>query len=290
MKIVFFNHHSDEMYWHIKTFESLGHECHVATRKLTLECGEDYCSFDEEGHVQKGPVFYKWEHLHPDMNLKFTDTIEGFDAAVTISGKIPYVLAPKMKVFACIVVKFDIDKFNGINNITKIIAHPDAKQWNGHFVPKFVPQYGKIGPHTFISQLMERYYTIYLPELMKLKQEGYPVIVSGAIEAPDGVVHDLRLLEQTRLLVHDKAYGISCGAILKALDSGCKVYMTKKNRIEIGLSDIPDECFIFNDDISIRDAYEKYSDYDKTNIQSIFRNVRNLNNAADKLKSVLSIG
>lgn len=290
MKIVFFNHHSDEMYWHIKTFEALGYDCHVATRKLTLECGEDYCSFDEEGHVQKGPVFYKWEHLHPDMNLKFTDTVEGFDAAVTISGKIPYVLAPKMKVFACVVVKFDIDKFNGVDNITKIIAHPDAKQWNGHFVPKFVPQYGKIGPQTYISQLMERYYTMYLADLMKLKQEGYPVIVSGAIEAPDGVVHDLRLLEQTRFLVHDKAYGISCGAILKSLDSGSKVYITKKNRIEIGLSDIPDECFIFHDDISIRDAYDKYADYDKTNIQTIFRNVRNLNNAADKLKSVLSIG
>jgi hypothetical protein len=74
------------------------------------------------------------------------------------------------------------------------------------------------------------------------------------------------------------------------LDSGSKVYITKKNRIEIGLSDIPDECFIFHDDISIRDAYDKYADYDKTNIQTIFRNVRNLNNAADKLKSVLSIG
>ena len=86
MKIVFFNHHSDEMYWHIKTFESLGHECHVATRKLTLESGEDYCSFNEHGKVQKGPVFYDWKELHPDMDLKFTDSLDGFDAAVTTTS------------------------------------------------------------------------------------------------------------------------------------------------------------------------------------------------------------
>jgi hypothetical protein len=287
VKIVFFNHHSDEMYWHIKTFESLGHECHVATRKLTLECGEDYCSFNDQGKVQKGPVFYDWNNLHPDMELKFTDTIDGFDAAVTISGKIPYKLAPKMKVFACIVVKYDIDKFNGVPNITKIIAHPDAKQWNGNFVPKFVPKYGKIGNHTYISQLMERYYTMYINDLVNLKIAGYPVIIAGAKEAPDGVVNDLLLLEQTRFLVHDKNYGISCGAILKALDSGCKVYMTKKNRIEIGLADIPEECFIFHDDISIKDAFHKYDSYDKQNIQRLFREVRNLENAKTHLESLL---
>ena len=287
MKIVFFNHHSDEMYWHIKTFESLGHECHVATRKLTLECGEDYCRFNEEGLVQKGPVFYKWEKLHPDMELKFTDTIHGFDAAVTISKKIPHVLAPKMKVFACIVVKYDINNFNNIKNVTKIIAHPDAKQWNGHFVPKYVPQYGKIGNNVYISQLMERYYTKHLKELIDLKLQGYPVVVAGAKEAPDGVVGDLDLLENTRFLVHDKDYGISCGAVLKALDSGCMIYISKTNRNEIGLSDIPDMCFIFSDDISIKDAYKEYEKYNKLNIQTTFRDIRNLNNATEHLKHII---
>jgi hypothetical protein len=90
--------------------------------------------------------------------------------------------------------------------------------------------------------------------------------------------------------VHDKNYGISCGAILKALDAGCKIYMTKKNRIEVGFADIPDECFIFADDISIKDAYHKYENYDKQRIQSIFRSIRNINNAAEQLKSVLSLG
>ena len=287
MKIVFFNHHSDEMYWHIKTFESLGHECHVATRKLTLECGEDYCTFNEEGLVQKGPVFYKWEKLHPDMELKFTDTIHGFDAAVTISKKIPHVLAPKMKVFACIVVKYDINNFNNIKNVTKIIAHPDAKQWNGHFVPKYVPQYGKIGNNVYISQLMERYYTKHLKELIDLKLQGYLVVVAGAKEAPDGVVGDLDLLENTRFLVHDKDYGISCGAVLKALDSGCMIYISKTNRNEIGLSDIPDMCFIFSDDISIKDAYKEYEKYNKLNIQTTFRDIRNLNNATEHLKHII---
>lgn len=287
MKIVFFNHHSDEMYWHIKTFESLGHECHVATRKLTLECGEDYCTFNEEGLVQKGPVFYKWEKLHPDMELKFTDTIHGFDAAVTISKKIPHVLAPKMKVFACIVVKYDINNFNDIENVTKIIAHPDAKQWNGYFVPKYVPQYGKIGDNIYICQLMERYYTKYLKDLIELKKQGYPVIVAGATEAPDGVVGDLDLLQNTRFLVHDKDYGISCGAVLKALDSGCMVYISKTNRNEIGLSDIPDMCFIFSDDISIKDAYKEYEKYNKLNIQTTFRDIRNLNNATEHLKHII---
>lgn len=287
MKIVFFNHHSDEMYWHIKTFESLGHECHVATRKLTLECGEDYCTFNEEGLVQKGPVFYKWEKLHPDMELKFTDTINGFDAAVTISKKIPHVLAPKMKVFACIVVKYDINNFNNIKNVTKIIAHPDAKQWNGYFVPKYVPQYGKIGNNIYISQLMERYYTKHLKELIDLKLQGYPVIVAGAKEAPDGVVGDLDLLQNTRFLVHDKDYGISCGAVLKALDSGCMIYISKTNRNEIGLSDVPDICFIFSDDISIKDAYHKYETYDKKKIQESFRSIRNLDNAINELKKII---
>jgi hypothetical protein len=290
MKIVFFNHHSDEMYWHIKTFEHLGHECHVATRKLTLESGEDYCSFNEHGKVQKGPVFYDWKELHPDMDLKFTDTIEGFDAAVTISGKIPYKLSSKMKVFACVVVKYDINKFNDLKNVVKIIAHPDAKQWNGHFVPKFVPKYGKIGKLTYVSQLMERYYTKYLNELIMLKMAGYPVIIAGAKEAPDGVVKDLSLLEETRFLVHDKEYGISCGAVLKALDSGCKVYISKKNRVEIGLQDIPDDCFIFSDNISIKDAFHKNDSYDKTKIQQLFREVRSLENAAKHLESVLSDG
>ncbi len=287
MKIVFFNHHSDEMYWHIKTFQSLGHECCVATRRLTLECGEDYCTFNESGLVQKGPLFYKWEHLHPDMDLTFTDTLEGFDAAATISKKIPHVLAPKMKVFACIVVKYDINNFNNIQNVTKIIAHPDAKQWNGHFVPKYVPPYGKIGDNVYISQLMERYYTKYLKELIELKKQGYPVIVAGANEAPDGVVSDLDLLQNTRFLVHDKDYGISCGAVLKALDSGCMVYISKTNRNEIGLSDVPDKCFIFNDDISIKDAYQKYEKYDKCDIQTTYRKVRNINNAVEGLNNIL---
>lgn len=290
MKIIFFNHHSDEMYWQIKTFESLGHECHVATRKLTFECGEDYCSFNEQGKVQKGPVFYDWAELHPDMNLKFTDTIDGFDAAVTISGKIPPVLSHKMKVFAFICVYYDIHKHNNLKNVTKIIPHPDAKKWNGHFVPKFVPQYGKIGKSIHVPQLMERFYNRYFQELYQLKIMGYPIIIAGAKEAPDGVVNDLKTIENSRFLVHDKDYGISCNAVLKALDSGCLIYISRANRIQNGLADVPDDCFIFSDDISIRDAFHKYESYDKSRIQKLFRDLRNLENASKHLELILADG
>jgi hypothetical protein len=117
---------------------------------------------------------------------------------------------------------------------------------------------------------------------------GYPIIIAGAKESPDGVVPDLETLKNSRFLVHDKNYGISCNAILKALDSGCMIYISRQNRIQNGLTDIPDECFIFSDDISIKDAYHLYENYDKQKIQNMFRNVRNIENAKKYLLKVIT--
>ena len=65
------------------------------------------------------------------------------------------------------------------------------------------------------------------------------------------------------------------------------IYISKTNRNEIGLSDVPDICFIFSDDISIKDAYHKYETYDKKKIQESFRSIRNLDNAINELKKII---
>lgn len=133
---------------------------------------------------------------------------------------------------------------------------------------------------------MESYKTIYFDEMMDLKK-SHPVIIAGHHDAPDGIVDDWNTLSHTRLLVHHKEYGSCCNAVMKALDCGIPIYMSKENRYRLGFDDVPEDCFIFSDDYTIKEAYDLSELVDKFKIQSQFRKVKNLEKAKTEFKNIL---
>ena len=129
--------------------------------------------------------------------------------------------------------------------------------------------------------------SIFTSKLLELKNKGEDVIIAGAANAPDGVVMDWDVLSNTSLLVHYKNYGISCTCVLKALECGIPVYVTKKNKSEMGLDDIPDDLFLFAEDYDLETAINKSKDIDNKSIQTTFRKIKNLQITANYMKDLL---
>ena len=288
MKALIFNHHPD-YFWYTKTLlESLNIEVEIASEKLTFECGADYSSISSDNKFRTGPKWYEPKDLFPDIELKISNTIDDYDYYCTtnrdIAKKLPF---DNNKIIYSTVVSWDIIGCNELNKYKKISSVDYVKNYGGHRITYFVPQRGQLKEKKYITQLIENYKSIYFNELMYAKHYA-PTIIAGSEDAPDGVVNDWKILEQTSLLVHHKDYGTCCNAVMKALDTGIPIYMSKKNRYILGFDDIPEDCFIYSEDYSVLEAYEISKSIDNNKIQNQFRNVKNLNNANKDMRLLLN--
>lgn len=287
MKALIFNHHPD-YYWYTHTLlSSLGIECHMASKNLTFQMGANYSSVDEEGKLLVSGKWYSNQELFRNFYYKISNDLDGYDYYCTIHRDIAKNLPHgNKKVIYSTVVMWDIVDCNQIEKYTKISSVDYVKQFGGHRITYFVPQDGELTQKKYITQLISGYKTIYYDELLKLKNT-YPVIIAGDHAAPDGIVNDWETLKHTALLVHNKDYGSCCNSVMKALDCGIPIYMSRKNRYVLGFDDIPEDCFIFSDENNIEKAYEKSLLIDNKKIQKQFREIKNIEKAKKEMQHLL---
>jgi hypothetical protein len=288
MKALIFNHHPEHT-WEIKrSLEANGVDPYIATEKLTFDCGASYCSVNSNLKWRRGPVWFDSKELFED-NFKYSDTINGFDYIFTMNRDIVNNISfDSNKLFFMACVSWDLNGMNDHKKYTKVTAHSKAEQFGAKFLPRFVPLNGNQKSKKYTTQLMEGFdKSIFTSKLLELKNKGEDVIIAGAANAPDGVVMDWDVLSNTSLLVHYKNYGISCTCVLKALECGIPVYVTKKNKSEMGLDDIPDDLFLFAEDYDLETAINKSKDIDNKSIQTTFRKIKNLQITANYMKDLL---
>ncbi len=290
MKVLMFNHHPDYYLQLHMALEEMGADCYMATRDLTFECGADYCSTHDGGKLQMGDFLVDEEALYGKKVYTYKDNLDDIDYIFTMNRDIAKNLDfdPNRLFFgAC--VHWDLNDMNDSSKYRKITSHHDADKFNAEYLPFFCPQRGELEDKTYLTQLISGWRNVpWLEELAALKNEGKPVIIAGAQDAPDGFVNDWEVLKHTSLLVHWKDYGTNCNSIMKALDTGIPVYTSRDNRLKLGMKDLPDELFFFSDDMSMSEAFNKSKDSDNTKIQETFRSIRNVENTAKVLEDLLS--
>jgi hypothetical protein len=291
MKALIFNHHPDYTWQLQKALEETGIECYIGTYDLTIHLGADYCSSSNDGMLRQGANWYSEQDLFGSQNtFKYANSLDGMDYIFSMNRDIVQRIDfPSSRLFFCACVSWDLNGLNDLQKYTKITSHHQASKFNAHYVPYFVQQRGVCNKGKYVTQLIEGFRNSpYTEELMILNnQETLPVIIAGSNDAPAGVVNDWDTLRDTRLLVHHKEYGTNCNAVMKALDCGIPIYMSKNNKETIGMGDLPDDLFIFSDNYNIIDAYAKSGEIDNKSIQDTFRTIRNAEKAAQHLQKIL---
>lgn len=291
MKALIFNHHPEHTWEFVKAFEANGIEAHIASRDLTFNMGADYCTIQKNGFWLRGDDGYD-PFLLFNENFKYSNTVNGYEYVVTMNKQIAENISfdPK-KLFLIAPVSWDLLGMQNHSKYIKVSAHSNAEQFAAKFIPRFVPLTSIVKEKKYITQLLHgvsaNRNSIYTNKLIELKNKNYDVILAGHETLPDKIVHDLDVLSQTSLLVHHKEYGVVCTCVMKALNFGIPIYITKLNRHQLGLTDIPDYCFIFSDDHSMEEAYEISKTIDNENIQNTFRKIKNLKNTANRLGDLL---
>jgi hypothetical protein len=289
MKALIYNHHPDYIWQLQSALEYLNIDCYIATEELTFKSGADYSSTASDFKMRKGPIWYSEDELFEPGTFKYSNTIDGMDYVFAmhrdIVKKIDF---DKNKLFFCACVSWDLEGMQDFTKYTKITSHHNANFYGAKHIPYFVPQKGELKTKTYITQLMEAYDTSpYLNELMELKKNNYPIVIAGSYDAPDGIVDDWQALQHTTLLVHHKGHGTNCNAVMKALDTGIPVYISRENKEQTGMADLPDELFLYSNDMRVYEAYEKSLTINNKQIQATFRNIRNVKNTSNNLKLIL---
>jgi predicted O-methyltransferase YrrM len=279
-----FNHHQDCLLYLLKAFQQLGIEIHVASGELTKQLG-----FPPGGIVGNkfriANEFFTPEQVYPDFkNIVFSNDWNGYDKYVSI---IPNDLFKEKTWWDC-QMQSELKAFGHLD-VLKTCNHPDALKFGFQFCPNWVPYQPELKQKKYITQIIS------LPamveetgELMHLKYNGYDVKIVGSQLCPDGFERDYDLLPYTSLLVHNKKVGINCYAVCKALDTGIPVYMERSTKELIGFGDLPDELFLFKEDMNIKQAFLKSQSMDNTKIQDTYRGIYTLERTVNAVNQILS--
>jgi hypothetical protein len=285
MKALLFNHHPDFLH-HIWTLlKSLNIDCYFATEEATLKVCDRSSTKTKENKFELITNLYHPSELFPDMeNINFTNDIKNFDMYFTIHPMIAQnenlnnvvwngVVHPELKsIFP--------------QKALKVTSVQNYKEYKALYLPYFVPQRGRHKEKKYISQLMTQFYSEHFMTLLNLKQR-IPVVIAGHDSAPDGIINDWDILAHTTLLVHEKNYGTNCNSVCKALDNGIPVYMSRKTKTLLGFEDLPDFMFLYSEDYSIEQAYQKSLNMDFNIIQSAYRQIRNVDNSKIFMYNIL---
>lgn len=288
MKALIFNHHPDYAWQLYTALQQCGIDTYIATHDLTIQCGADFSSSSQDFKLRRGPLWFEEEELLGDKCFKYVDTLDNIDWVFSMHRDIVKSIDfDPIKTFFCACVTWDLEGLNDFSKYIKITSHTNAAKYGAKYVPYYVQQRGKLVKKEYITQLIEGYNSSpYFEQLIQLKNK-LPVIIAGSQGAPDGIVDDWNALTHTSLLVHHKAHGTNCNAVMKALDCGIPIYISRQNKSHTGMDDLPDKMFLFSDDMSILEAYEKSLLTDNELIQKTFRSIRNIKAAVDHLKKIL---
>jgi hypothetical protein len=290
MKALIFNHHPDYFYYMKTLFESLNIQTDCASEELTFKMGADYCSISKDFKFRVSNDWFDFNYLFPGFTFSISNSIENYDFYHTLNGdvaeKLPH---DNKKIIYSTVHRGYAESKNNFNKYKKMSSTELIKNYGGTRITYFVPQRGILKEKKYITQLMSDWWNPIYFEQLKDVSKTIPVIVAGDKTAPHGMVNDWEVLSNTSLLVHHKEVGSCCNAAMKALDTGVPVYITRENRYNQGFDDVPDYCFIFSDDHSLKQAYTISQEKDNKRIQEEFRKVKNLEKAKQEFKQLLGI-
>lgn len=284
MRFLMFNHHQDCLLYLWKAFQQLGIETHVASGELAKQLGFPVGGISGN-RFRIANEFFTPEQVYPDFkSITFSNDWNGYDKYVSI---IPNDLFGEKTWWDC-QMQSELKAFGHLN-ILKTCNHPDAKKFGFEFCPNWVPHQPKLIQKKYITQIIS------LPamveetgELMHLKYNGYDVKIVGSQLCPDGFERDHNLLPYTSLLVHNKKVGINCYAVCKALDTGIPVYMERSTKELIGFGDLPDELFLFKEDMTIQEAFVKSQSMDNDKIRETYRGIYSLDRTVKAVESLIS--
>lgn len=284
MKVLIFNQHPDcSLYMH-KAFQKLGAEIEFATEELTLKLGFPHSSTKQNKFEVVNKLFEPQEFSKEFDNVKFVDHAN-HDLYLSILPEVFSIFGDK--------AYFDAQMQLFIRQLgqmpcKKSCNHPDAENFNFKYCANWIPNQPNLENPKYITQLITQAHMMEeTPELLYLKDNNFPVIIAGGDHLPDGFIRDVDILPQTTLLIHNKQFGINCYAVCKALDMGIPVYMSKFTKKLIGFGDLPDDVFLFKDEMSIQEAYEKSLNSNRQYIQDTFRSIYTLDRTVQTLTNVL---
>jgi hypothetical protein len=284
MKVLIFNQHPDCSLYMYKAFQKLGAEIEFATEELTLKLGFPHSSTKQNKFEVVNKLFEPQEFSKHFDNIKFVDHAN-HDLYLSILPEVFSIFGNKAYFDAQ--MQLFIRQLGHVS-CKKSCNHPDAENFNFKYCANWTPNQPSLQNPRLITQLITQAHMMEeTKELLDLKNNGHPVIIAGADNLPDGFVRDIDILPFTSLLVHNKQFGINCYAVCKALDMGIPVYMSKQTKQLIGFDDLPDDLFLFKDDMRIQEAYESSLNANRQKIQDTFRSIYTLDRTVQTLTNVL---
>jgi hypothetical protein len=291
LKILCFNHHPDVLHYMWRAFTDLGHEVHVATEDLALNVGFKYSS-TKDNKFEVVDQLFEPKDLFSDMEtVVFSDRIDSsYDITWAMLPEILTVQRPLTPWFDCQMQGFlNTPSLQRHLSGIKTANHPDAESYGFRFCPNWVAEQPAHIESKYIVQLITELDMVdTTPELKKLKERGLPVRIHGGSKCPDGFIRDIDILPHAGMVVHNKQFGINCYVILKALNMGIPVYLSKKTKTMIGFDDLPDEIFLFQEDYTIEQAWSQAESADHGKIKTIFDSIYTLERTKKHVNEIIN--
>jgi hypothetical protein len=292
MRILMFVHHPDVMYYMYTAFSQLDQEVFLATENLTRSIGFAYSSV-KQNKLEVVDQLFEPQKLYPNIGtIDFMDNLADINTVDMLWSMLPEIKS----IHYIKPTWFDAQMQNYLRNPQfrsmpgiKTANHPKAKAINNFdFIPNWVPYQPPHIERKYITQLITQSHLVEeTKELIKLKNEGYPVKIHGGPACPDGFIRDIDILPYTTLLIHNKQFGINCYAVCKALDMGIPVYMGRDTKEKIGFGDLPDSLFLFKEEYSILEAYHKSLSIDCKSIQDTYRSIYTIERTKTEVAKLL---
>jgi len=283
MKAVIINHHPDCMYYIHEALKALGEEVFIADEDLTRTLSPERTSSTVDGKFDLAGVLFpasKW-----NFSPKFISKIDAGDLVFTIHGGIAQSSVLKNnKVIMDIRNQHWLGRSYG-ENVTLVTNHVDYKRMGCQYVSNYIaPAKLRTSPKLFTAINSNCSHPLY----QRIQNDmGESCRLVGAPHAPHGVVEDDVILDETLVLGHEKTHAVHSYCVHKALDRGIPVYTTRQTyNIEGHLPGI-EELFMFSDEVSPVEAYNRAKTLDPHEIQRIYRQHHNLETTVGDLQKVL---
>ena len=292
MRILLFCHHPDVLYYMYNAFRALDHEVAIANEELTYRFGFKYSSI-KDNKFEVVDQLFEPHILFPSIGpVRFETTINKITDYDIYWSMLPEItsltrLGAKTWFDGQMQVYLRDKRFADLPGI-KSANHPDAWELNKfHFVPNWVPPQPALIEPKYITQLITECDKVdTTEELLHLRRLGHHVKIHGGKKCPDGFIRDIDILPYTRLLVHNKQFGINCYAVCKALDMGIPVYMSKQTKNMIGFDDLPDSLFFFDTEWSISSAAMALYNIPNSR-QEVYRDIYTEDRTVDAVDKIL---
>lgn len=290
MRLVIINHHPDCTYYIYEAFKHLGFDVYIASENLTRQVTPDKTSSTIDN------MFYlAGKLIDPSMwgiFPKFTDKINEDDLIYTIHGKVcNNPLLKNNKIIMDIRCHHWLESDFGYpynDNVIKIINHPNlAKKLNLFYVTNFVKKNTIRNDPKYFSTIYAAWDNSTSRNIASdMKDLAF---ISGAIDSPKGFIWDNDLLDQTKILGHEKYYGIHSYAVNKALSKGIPVYLNERTYSLEGFESLPRELFIFSETIIPLHAYNIATTMESSTIQKIYESNHNIQLCSQDIRKVIQI-